>query len=72
MATISEKEFDEMLNERLEVLKEELQRYQSMLISKDPIDDMLVRYKLDDDMLEEAEFTCKFYEMAQIVAEANE
>ena len=71
MATVSEKEFDEMVDERLEVLNGELQRYQTILTSEDPVDDLLVRYKFDDDMLEEADFTCKFYEVAQNVAEAN-
>lgn len=72
MTTVSEKEFDEMIDERLEALKGELRIYQSMLTSKDPVDDMLEKYKLDDDMLGEAESTCKFYEMAQVAAEANE
>ncbi|MCB7341849.1 tubulin-like doman-containing protein [Blautia obeum] len=71
METVSEKEFDEMVDERLEVLNGELQRYQSVLTSKDPVDDLLVRYKFDNDMLKEADFTCKFYEVAQSVAEAN-
>ena len=43
-----------------------------MITSKDPVDDILKKYKLDDDMLGEAESTCKFYEMAQAAAEANE
>ena len=72
MENVSEKEFDEMVDERLEVLNGELQRYQAIITSKDPVDDLLVRYKFDNDMLEEADFTCKFYEVAQSVAEANE
>ena len=71
----SDREFDEMVDERLEVLKGELQKYQSKLMSKDYADDLLVSYKLDDedvDMLGEAESTCKFYAMAQAAAEANE
>ena len=72
MTTVSAKEFDEMIDERLEVLKGELRIYQSMITSKDPVDDILKKYKLDDDMLGEAESTCKFYEMAQAAAEANE
>lgn len=72
MTTVSEKEFDEMIDERLEALKGELRIYQSIITSKDPVDDILKKYKLDDDMLGEAESTCKFYEMAQAAAEANE
>lgn len=73
--SVSDREFDEMVDERLEVLKGELQKYQSKLMSKNYAVDLLVSYKLDVedvDMLGEAESTCKFYEMAQAVAEANE
>lgn len=65
LSTVDDEEFEEMLQERLEGLKGEVQKYIDIIDTRNPIKDMRERYGLDKGMSNEIEDICEFYEVAQ-------
>ena len=64
VTSMSEKEFDKLMDERIELLQNAVDSYSDICsdTQKDPVKQLMDYYHLDEDMVEQSEEVCKLFE----------
>lgn len=64
VTSMSEKEFDKLMDERIELLQSAVDSYSKICSNtkKDPVDQFMDYYQLDDDMVEQSDEVCQLFE----------
>ena len=63
---MSDKQIDQLVDSKVGMMEQAIEQYDDLFGSaKDPVDEMMERYKLDDSAIDEVEQIAKFYEVVK-------